>query len=231
MTKGRLRLAYCVLAAVLAAPLALGVKAQDAPAPQPRPRSNRRPHPRARRSTDSGLPHRHQLRSRRRHRQRSPGQSCPRSAAGRLRSDRGREAAVDPDVQADQRERGHRRRQRSAARSPQPHRGTDGGGARRRAAVRDFPRRLPRAAREQHARARDARAVCREPVQRERSRGHHVPVVVDQRRAAVAEPQGRSPAPFESSPGGSTTTRRAMRSKSGTCTTCRRSRPSASAIR
>lgn len=34
MTKGRLRLAYCVLAAALAAPLALGVEAQDAP-PQP----------------------------------------------------------------------------------------------------------------------------------------------------------------------------------------------------
>ncbi|MEO5739795.1 MAG: VWA domain-containing protein [Vicinamibacterales bacterium] len=37
MTKGRLRLAYGVLAAVLAAPLALGVKAQDAPAQQPAP--------------------------------------------------------------------------------------------------------------------------------------------------------------------------------------------------
>jgi VWFA-related protein len=37
MTKGRLRLAYSVLAAVLAAPLALGVKAQDAPAQQPAP--------------------------------------------------------------------------------------------------------------------------------------------------------------------------------------------------
>lgn len=37
MTKGRLRLAYCVLAAVLAAPLALGVKAQDKPAPPPAP--------------------------------------------------------------------------------------------------------------------------------------------------------------------------------------------------
>src|SRR5688572_22157604 len=37
MSKGRLRLAYCVLAAVLAAPLALGLKAQDAPAQQPAP--------------------------------------------------------------------------------------------------------------------------------------------------------------------------------------------------
>ena len=37
MTKGRLRLACCALAAVLAAPLALGVKAQDAPAQQPAP--------------------------------------------------------------------------------------------------------------------------------------------------------------------------------------------------
>lgn len=37
MSKGRVRLAYCVLAAVLAAPLALGVKAQDAPAQQPAP--------------------------------------------------------------------------------------------------------------------------------------------------------------------------------------------------
>jgi VWFA-related protein len=35
MSKGRLRLAYSVLAAVLAAPLALGVKAQDAPAQPP----------------------------------------------------------------------------------------------------------------------------------------------------------------------------------------------------
>ena len=35
MSKGRVRLAYCLLAAVLAAPLALGVKAQDAPAQQP----------------------------------------------------------------------------------------------------------------------------------------------------------------------------------------------------
>lgn len=37
MTKGRRRLGYSVLAAVLAAPLALGVKAQDAPAQQPAP--------------------------------------------------------------------------------------------------------------------------------------------------------------------------------------------------
>jgi VWFA-related protein len=37
MTKGRLRLACCVLAAALAAPLALGVNAQDAPAQQPAP--------------------------------------------------------------------------------------------------------------------------------------------------------------------------------------------------
>jgi VWFA-related protein len=37
MTKGRPRLAYCVLAAALAAPLALAVKAQDAPAQQPAP--------------------------------------------------------------------------------------------------------------------------------------------------------------------------------------------------
>ena len=37
MTKGRLRLAYGILATVLAAPLALGVKAQDAPAQQPAP--------------------------------------------------------------------------------------------------------------------------------------------------------------------------------------------------
>jgi VWFA-related protein len=37
MTKGRIRLAYGVLAALLAAPLALGVKAQDAPAQQPAP--------------------------------------------------------------------------------------------------------------------------------------------------------------------------------------------------
>ena len=42
MNKGRLRLAYCVLAAVLAAPLALGVKAQDAPA---QPRRSRRAAP------------------------------------------------------------------------------------------------------------------------------------------------------------------------------------------
>src|SRR5688572_18768951 len=39
MNKGRLRLAYCVLAAALAAPLALGVNAQDAPAQQPAPPS------------------------------------------------------------------------------------------------------------------------------------------------------------------------------------------------
>ena len=37
MTKWRLRLGYSVLAAVIAAPLALGVKAQDAPAQQPAP--------------------------------------------------------------------------------------------------------------------------------------------------------------------------------------------------
>jgi VWFA-related protein len=37
MTKGRRRLAYCVLAAALAAPLALGVNAQDKPAQQPAP--------------------------------------------------------------------------------------------------------------------------------------------------------------------------------------------------
>ena len=226
MNKGRLRLAYGVLAAVLAAPLALGVKAQDAPAQQP---------PRRRAAAagrpDSGLPHRHQLRPRRRHRHRSAGQSCPRSEAGRLRSHRGRQAAVDPDVQADQRQRGRRRRHRSAARSAQRHRRTDGGGARRRAAVRDFSRRLPRAAREQHARARGARAVCREPVPGEGPRGHHVSAVVDQRRDAVAQSQAGRERASASSPGGNTTTRRAMRSKSGTSTTCRRSRRSASAIR
>ena len=48
MTKGRLRLAYCVLAAALAAPLALGVKAQDAPpaqqpAPPPAPPADQTP--------------------------------------------------------------------------------------------------------------------------------------------------------------------------------------------
>ncbi|HUP40062.1 MAG TPA: VWA domain-containing protein [Vicinamibacterales bacterium] len=37
MTKGRLRLAYCALAAMLAAPLALGVNAQDKPAPPAQP--------------------------------------------------------------------------------------------------------------------------------------------------------------------------------------------------
>ena len=37
MTKGRLRLAYCVLAAMLAAPLALGVNAQDKPAEPQQP--------------------------------------------------------------------------------------------------------------------------------------------------------------------------------------------------
>ena len=37
MSKGRVRLACCVLAAALAAPLALGVNAQDAPAQQPAP--------------------------------------------------------------------------------------------------------------------------------------------------------------------------------------------------
>jgi VWFA-related protein len=37
MTKGRLRLAYCVLVAVLTAPLALGVNAQDKPAQPPAP--------------------------------------------------------------------------------------------------------------------------------------------------------------------------------------------------
>src|SRR5687767_3824685 len=37
MTKGRRRLAYCVLAAVLSAPLALGLNAQDKPAQQAAP--------------------------------------------------------------------------------------------------------------------------------------------------------------------------------------------------
>jgi VWFA-related protein len=42
MSKGRLRLAYCVLAAAFVAPLALGVKAQDAPAAQ-KPESAQQP--------------------------------------------------------------------------------------------------------------------------------------------------------------------------------------------
>ena len=45
MSKGRLRLAYSVLAAVLAAPLALGVKAQDAQAPPPAPAQQPAPAP------------------------------------------------------------------------------------------------------------------------------------------------------------------------------------------
>ena len=47
MSKGRLRLAYCVLAAVFAAPLALGVKAQDAAAQQPEPAQQPAPPPAA----------------------------------------------------------------------------------------------------------------------------------------------------------------------------------------
>ncbi len=47
MTKGRLRLAYSVLAAVLAAPLALGVKAQDAQGPPPAPAQQPAPAPAA----------------------------------------------------------------------------------------------------------------------------------------------------------------------------------------
>ena len=71
--------------------------------------------------------------------------------ADRLRGHRGRQAAEDRDVQA-----GRARRRpdaestrRSAARNPDRLRRGDGGGARRRAAVRDLPRRLPRAARRQ----------------------------------------------------------------------------------
>ena len=47
MSKGRVRLAYSLLAAVLAAPLALGVKAQDAQAPPPAPAQQPAPAPAA----------------------------------------------------------------------------------------------------------------------------------------------------------------------------------------
>jgi VWFA-related protein len=47
MSKGRLRLAYCMLAAVLTAPLALGVSAQDKPAPPPAPAEQGAPPPAA----------------------------------------------------------------------------------------------------------------------------------------------------------------------------------------
>ena len=47
MSKGRLRLAYCVLAAAFAAPLALGVKAQDAAAQKPEPAQQPAPAPAA----------------------------------------------------------------------------------------------------------------------------------------------------------------------------------------
>ena len=139
---------------------ALGVNAQDAPAPQPAAAAAAPPsRPRLRSSAaDINFVRVDVIVN---DRQGNPVHDLQ---AGRLRSHRGREAAVDPDVQADQRERGRRRRHRSAARSAQRHRRADGGGARRRAAVRDFSGRLPRAAREQHARARGARAVRRKPV-------------------------------------------------------------------
>ena len=47
MSNGRLRLAYCVLAAVITAPLALGVRAQDKPAQPPAPAEQGAPTPAA----------------------------------------------------------------------------------------------------------------------------------------------------------------------------------------
>ena len=219
MTKRRLRLAYCVLAAVLAAPLALGVKAQNAPAQQPAPPAATPDAPPADQTpvfrTDINFVRVDVIVNDRQ------GNPVERSEAGGLRSHRGREAAVGPDVQADQRQRGHRPRQRSAARSAQRHRRADGGGARRCAAVRDFSRRLPRAAREQHARARGDRAVRREPAAARRTWRASCTRCGRSTTCCCRGTEGRSRARFESSRGGSTTTRRATPSKSGTCTMCR----------
>ena len=154
MSKGRLRLAYGVLAAVLAAPLALGVKAQDAQAPPPAAAQQPAPAPPA--PADQQTPvFRSDINFVRVDVivDRQAGQPCPRSEAGRLRSHGRRKpqaiqtfklinVSEDTGVGSD-----------PPREDAQPDRGADGSGAGRRAAVCDFSGRLPRAAREQHARA------------------------------------------------------------------------------
>ena len=104
MSKGRVRLAYSLLAAVLAAPLALGVKAQDAQAPPPAPAQQPAPAPAA--PADQQTPvFRSDINFVRvdvivTDRQGNPVHDLKQD---RLRSHGGRETAGDPDVQAHQR--------------------------------------------------------------------------------------------------------------------------------
>ena len=140
-------------------------------------------------TADPDLPHRHQLRSGRRHRHRPSGQPRGQPEAGRFRGDGGRQAPGDSDLQTDQRLREHRCRQRAAAAGTHRHRRAGGSGTGRCTAVRGVPRRLSRAPRKQHARARSDRAVRREPAAASRHGGDHVPVVVDQRCAPLPESQ------------------------------------------
>ncbi len=160
----------------------------------------RRPRPAAAR-----LPRRHQLRPRRRHHLGQDRQPGRRSAGVGLRRLRGRQAAEDRHLQADQARRRHRGRDQGAAEgNPQRLRRGIGGGARRRAAVRDFPRRLPRAPRHQHGGARTAGAVHRDAARAVRHGRRDVSARVDgigphdaqslggvARPAAVPRPQVR----------------------------------------
>ena len=113
------------------------------------------------------------------------GNAGRRSPGGGLRRQRGRQAAEDRNLQAHQARRRHGRVDQGAAEgNPQRLRRRIGSGARRCAAVRDFPRRLPRAARHEHGGARPAGALHRHAARPVRHGRRDVPARVDRVRCA-----------------------------------------------
>ena len=185
----------------------------------------------------SHLPRRDQLRPRRRHhlgQERQPGR---RSAAVGLRRVRGQQAPEDRHVQADQARRRHGGRdQGSAEGNSQRLRRGIGGGARRRASVRDFSRRLPRSPRREHGGARTAGALHRYANRSVRHGRRDVSAGIDRigphdaesfggvaRTPAVPRPQVSSTSRRTSSKSNTRTTRRR---RSNACATRCRSRRS-----
>ena len=138
----------------------------------------------------------------------------------RLRRRRGRQAAEDRHVQADQARRRHGRRDQGAAEgNPHRLRRGIGGGARRRASVRDFSRRLPRAPRREHGGARTAGAVHRDAARAVRHGRRDVSARVDRLGPDDAQSLGGRRADSSSSSAASTSTSRRTSSRSSTRTT------------
>ena len=232
MTKGRLRLAYSVLAAVLAAPLALGVKAQDAPAPPPAPAQQPAPAPAA--PADQQTPiFRADINFVRvdvivTDRQGNPVHDLKQEDF---------EVTEDGKPQAIQTFKLINVTEDTGV-GTDPPREVRNPIDEQTEAARDDVRLFAIFLDDYHVRLENsmrAREILARFVENQfNPKDHRRASCIRCGRSTTCCCRGtarRSPAPSASSPGGSTTTRRGMLSKSATSTTCRRSRPSASGIR